>query len=300
MKLVRFEAEGKPVIGAVIGDGIVRISDLVPEYRTIIQLAGLSRDKLAKLSDLVSRAAATDELTGAKLLAPIERPGKFLAIGMNYRSHTKEAVALGQAIQPQQMWFNKQTTCLSGPYDDIDPGVTKTLDYEIELGFVIGQRARYATQAEAPDHVFGYYVANDVSAREWQLHSQTFTIGKSFDTHGPIGPWIVTSDEIADPHNLDMRLYVNGKLRQEGNTSELVYNIWAQIEYLSTAFTLDPGDLFVTGTPEGVGHAMKPPVYLQPGDVVRCEIDGIGVIENKVINSTAKRYPELKQGNFAD
>lgn len=300
MRLVRFEVGGKPVIGAAVGDGIVRITDLVPEYKTIIQLAGLGKDALARLSDLVAKASPSAPLEGAKLLAPIERPGKFLAIGMNYRSHTKEAVALGQAIQPQQMWFNKQTTCLSGPFDDIDPGVTKTLDYEIELGFVIGQPARYASQEEAPDHVFGYYVANDVSAREWQLHSQTFTVGKSFDTHGPIGPWIVTADEIPNPHNLDMRLYVNGELRQHGNTSELVYNIWAQIEYLSTAFTLETGDLFVTGTPEGVGHAMKPQVYLQPGDVVRCEIDGIGTIENKVIASTAKRYPELKQPSYAD
>ena len=300
MKLLRFQVDGKPVIGALVGGGIVRIGDVAPEYQTIIQLAGLGRDSLARLSDRVANASPTDALNEVTLLAPIERPGKFLAIGMNYRSHTREAVALGQPIQPQQMWFNKQTTCISGPYDDIDPGVTKTLDYELELGFVIGQPARYATQEEAPDHVFGYYVANDVSAREWQLHSQTFTIGKSFDTHGPIGPWIVTSDEVADPHNLDMRLYVNGKLRQQGNTSQLVYNIWSQIEYLSTAFTLETGDLVITGTPEGVGHAMKPPVYLQPGDVVRCEIDNIGALENTVIDSTAKRYPELKQPSYAD
>jgi len=184
----------------------------------------------------------------------------------------------------QQLWFNKQTTCLAGPYDDIDPGVTEQLDYEVELGVVIGKPAKRVTEADARNHVFGYFVANDVSARDWQRHSPTFTMGKSFDTHGPIGPWIVTADEVADPHGLRVRCSVNGELRQDAETSELIYNIWQQIAYLSTAFTLEPGDLIATGTPSGVGVARQPPVFLKPGDVVRCEVDGIGAIENRVID----------------
>jgi 2-keto-4-pentenoate hydratase/2-oxohepta-3-ene-1,7-dioic acid hydratase in catechol pathway len=134
----------------------------------------------------------------------------------------------------------------------------------------------------AHEHIFGYVVANDVSARDWQFHSPTFTLGKSFDTHGPIGPWIATADEITDCHNLDLRCFVNGELRQSSNTSQLIHNVYQQIEYLSTAFTLEPGDLLATGTPEGVGVARKPPVFLQAGDVVRCEVDGVGAIENRI------------------
>jgi 2-keto-4-pentenoate hydratase/2-oxohepta-3-ene-1,7-dioic acid hydratase in catechol pathway len=147
---------------------------------------------------------------------------------------------------------------------------------------VIGRAAKGVKAADALDHVFGYLVANDVSARDWQRHSPTFTMGKSFDTHGPIGPWIVTADEIPDPQALALRCLVNGEIRQQSNTSDMSFSVAEQIEYLSTAFTLEPGDLLATGTPEGVGAGMKPPRFLQPGDVVRCEIDGIGAIENRV------------------
>jgi 2-keto-4-pentenoate hydratase/2-oxohepta-3-ene-1,7-dioic acid hydratase in catechol pathway len=131
--------------------------------------------------------------------------------------------------------------------------------------------------------VFGYFVANDVSARDWQFHSPTFTVGKSFDTHGPIGPWIVTADEINDPHTLSLRCLVNGEMRQQSDTGNMIFNIWQQIAYLSTAFTLEPGDLIASGTPEGVGVGMQPPRFLKVGDVVRCEIENIGAIENKVV-----------------
>ncbi len=221
-------------------------------------------------------------LAGAHLLAPVERPGKYLAIGMNYSKHLEEADKLGVARSKYQTWFNKQTTCLTGPYDEIDPGVTEKLDYECELGLVIGTAAKHVKASDALAHVFGYFVANDVSARDWQFHTPTFTMGKSFDTHGPIGPWIVTADEVADPQALDLRTFVNGELRQSSNTGLMINRIDAQIEYLSTAFTLEPGDLIATGTPEGVGVGMEPPVFLRAGDVVRCEIDGIGAIENKV------------------
>ena len=231
----------------------------------------------------VTSADPNIPLANVSLLAPIERPGKYLAIGMNYGKHLEEADRLGVARSKHQTWFNKQTTCITGPYDDIDPGVTEKLDYEVELGAVIGRPAKRVSEADAKDHVFGYLVANDVSARDWQFHTPTFTMGKSFDTHGPIGPWIVTADEIANPQALALRCYVNGELRQSSDTSQMIHNLWQQIAYLSTAFTLETGDLIATGTPEGVGVGMEPQTFLKPGDVVRCEIDGIGAIENRVV-----------------
>ena len=152
-----------------------------------------------------------------------------------------------------------------------------------ELGVVIGRAAKAVPADKALDHVLGYLVVNDVSARDWQMHTATMTMGKSFDTHGPIGPWIVTADEISDPHALGLRCFVNGEVRQDSTTAELIHSIRDQIAYLSTAFTLEPGDILATGTPEGVGAARQPPLFLQPGDVVRCEVDGIGAIENPVV-----------------
>jgi 2-keto-4-pentenoate hydratase/2-oxohepta-3-ene-1,7-dioic acid hydratase in catechol pathway len=202
---------------------------------------------------------------------------------MNYAKHLEEADRLGVARSKHQTWFNKQTTCITGPYDRIEPGVTEKLDYEVELCLVIGKPAKGVAREQAKAHVFGYMVANDVSARDWQFHTPTFTMGKSFDTHGPIGPWVVTADEVPDPHALELRSYVNGRIRQQSNTRLMVHDIWDQIAYLSTAFTLETGDLIATGTPEGVGIGMDPPVFLRSGDVVRCEIDGIGEIENQVV-----------------
>jgi len=282
MKLLRFKLDGKPTLGVLKDDMIVNLSPL--GYPSMLALIESAATGLAKVSELAAQAAPQLSLKQTSLLAPIERPGKYLAIGMNYRKHADEARRLGVAVPEKQLWFNKQTSCLAGPYDDIHPGVTEKLDYEVELGVVIGPKAaKSVSEAQARKFVYGYFVANDVSARDWQMHTPTFTVGKSFDTHGPIGPWIVTADEIVDPHKLALRCFVNGQLRQESNTSELIFNIWQQIAYLSTAFTLEPGDLLATGTPEGVGVGMLPPQFMQPGDLVRCEIDGIGAIENKVV-----------------
>lgn len=156
---------------------------------------------------------------------------------MNYRRHVEEAESLGVSPSEQQRWFNKQTTCLTGPFDCIDPGVTEKLDYEVELGVVIGRKVKGVQEERALDHVFGYLVANDVSARDWQFHSPTVTMGKSFDTHGPIGPWIVTASEIPDPQNLGLLCLVNGGVRQDARTSEMIFSLAEQITYLSTAFT---------------------------------------------------------------
>ncbi len=283
MKLLRFDNAGVPTLGVLSGDEIVPLTTLSGRYPTMLSIIAAGDGALSAIASFVETATQKVPLAGARLLAPVERPGKYLAIGMNYRKHIAEAERLGVAAPTQQFWFNKQTTCVAGPFDDIDPGVTEKLDYEAELCAVIGRPAKGVSEADARKHVFGYMVANDVSARDWQQHSPTFTMGKSFDTHGPVGPWIVTADEIADPHALALRCLVNGEVRQDSDTGQMVHNLWAQITYLSTAFTLEPGDLLATGTPNGVGAAMVPQVWLKPGDLVRCEIDGIGAIENKVL-----------------
>lgn len=282
MRFVRYENDGVR-IGAIKGDGIVDLVAAGSRWSTIRDIAGAGYGALDELAALVDAAEPALALADARLLAPIERPGKYLAIGMNYAKHLEEADKLGVARSKYQTWFNKQTSCVAGPFDDIEPGVTEKLDYEVELAAVIGAPAKGVCKADALDHVFGYCVANDVSARDWQFHTPTFTMGKSFDTHGPIGPWIVTADEVADPQALPLRCYVNGELRQESNTGLMIHSLAEQIAYLSTAFTLETGDLIATGTPEGVGVGREPQVFLVEGDVVRCEIDGIGTIENRVV-----------------
>ena len=281
MKIARFDAGGGPRPGLVIQDHVIDLQ-LACGYASVIAIVEGGAAAMTRLRAVDASVAAAHPLARVRLLSPIERPGKYLAIGMNYRKHAEEAERSGVAKPKQQLWFNKQTSCITGPYDPIDPGVTEQLDYEVELGVVIGKAAKRVSEQRARDHVFGYFVANDVSARDWQFHSPTFTVGKSFDTHGPIGPWIATADEIPDPQDLGLRCYVNGELRQSSNTLEMIHGINQQIAYLSSAFTLESGDLIATGTPEGVGLAMTPPSFLKDGDVVRCEIDRIGAIENRV------------------
>lgn len=282
MKLLRYRDGHGAALGVVKDDGIVPLAAIGCPFPTMLALVQAGAPALPTIRAGLEGASPTLALADAELLAPIERPGKYLAIGMNYGKHLEEADRLGIPRAQHQVWFNKQTSSLSGPYDAIEPGVTEKLDYEVELGVVVGQRAKNISAAEAATVIFGYFVANDVSARDYQFHSQTVMMGKSFDTHGPIGPWIVTADEIADPHDLELKCFVNGDQRQSSNTKYMIANIWAQIAYLTSAFTLDPGDLIATGTPEGVGIGMEPQVFLQPGDVVRCEIQGIGAIENRV------------------
>ena len=280
MKLVRYRAKGGVSVGVAIDGGVTKLNP----FSSIDEIIRGGSEALAEIRDVIRRDNDRIPFEDLSLLAPLPRPGKYLAIGMNYRKHVAEAARLGIATPSRQLWFNKQTSCIAGPYDGIvKPAVSDELDYEVELGVVIGAAAHRVPAAEASQHVFGYFVANDVSVRDWQRHSPTLTIGKSFDTHGPIGPWVVTADEVEDPHALDLRCFVNGELRQSSNTCQMVANLYEQIEYLSTAFTLEPGDLIATGTPEGIGAAMDPPQFLNVGDRVRCEIDGVGMIENEVI-----------------
>lgn len=281
MKLVRFDAGAGHRPGIVVDDIVIDVSGA--GYCDLLEIVSEGEVALSK----VGRAAETGArlpIAAVRLLAPIPRPGKYLAIGMNYRKHIEEGAKLGIDEPKKQLWFNKQTTCIVGPHDGVvKPDVSDQIDYEVELGVVIGRAAKHVPAASARDHIFGYFVANDVSTRDWQFHTSTFTMGKSFDTHGPTGPWIVTADEVADCHALDLKCWVNGELRQSSNTSMMLSDVYQQIEYLSTAFTLEPGDLIATGTPEGVGIAMSPPTFLKVGDVVRCEVEGIGVIENRIV-----------------
>ena len=225
-------------------------------------------------------------LDAVRLEAPVLRPPKFLAVGLNYADHVAES---GLETPQHPTIFNKQSTCVVGPDAGVHlPRASHVLDYEGELGFVIGKRCRHVSRDDAADVIAGYTIVNDVSVRDWQLRVPTWTMGKSFDTHGPIGPWIVTPDEIGDPHQLRLRTLVNGELRQESNTKELIFDCFALVEHLSTAFTLEPGDIVATGTPSGVGIASKPPQLLVAGDVVRIAIEGIGEIENPVIDEPAE------------
>ena len=272
MKLVRYRTAYGTALGVVKGDGIVPLAALGVTAPTMLALIETGPTALEAIRAALPAATAVIAVADAELLAPIEKPGKYL----------EEADRLGVARSAHQVWFNKQTTCIVGPHDTIVPGPTEKLDYEVELGVVIGTSAKNVSETDALNHVFGYFVANDVSARDYQFHSQTMMMGKSFDTHGPIGPWIVTADEIPDPQTLDLKCFVNGEQRQSSNTANMIASVRQQIAYVTTAFTLEPGDLIATGTPEGVGVGMEPQVFLQPGDVVRCEIEKIGEIENTV------------------
>jgi 2-keto-4-pentenoate hydratase/2-oxohepta-3-ene-1,7-dioic acid hydratase in catechol pathway len=217
-----------------------------------------------------------------RLLAPV-RPRKFLGIGLNYADHIAES---GMEAPEFPVFFNKQVTCVVGPGDDVHmPRVSKLLDYEGELAIVIGQRCRHVSEERAAEVIAGYTVTNDVSVRDWQLRTPTMTLGKSFDTHGPLGPWVVTADELGDPHALSIKTYVNDELRQDGNTKEMIYDCFEQVAHLSEAFTLEPGDVIATGTPAGIGAVRQPfpEGLLKVGDSVRVEIEGIGTLENAVV-----------------
>ncbi len=271
MKIALFDAGAGPRTGVVKGDRI---------YPT--GLAGSTVDLIERWNELAPGLAGvgTGEghaLSAVRLLAPVPRPGKIFAIGLNYADHIAES-AMGT---PEcQVWFTKAVTSINPPYAPvlIARGAPK-VDYEVEMVAVIGKRGKHIAREDAHRHVFGYCVGNDVTERGWQLETPQWSLGKSFDTHAPIGPWITTTDEIGDPHGLDLSCSVNGEVRQSSNTRHLVFNLWDQIAHLSQAMTLEPGDLLFTGTPGGVGMAMKPPQFLKAGDTVRCEIAGLGAIE---------------------
>jgi 2-keto-4-pentenoate hydratase/2-oxohepta-3-ene-1,7-dioic acid hydratase in catechol pathway len=282
MKLCTFKTPGGLVgVGIVSGEGIIRVADhLSAAPRDMAGLIGewqLWQEPLQRLAQLQKADFALDEVT---LLAPVPRPGKILGIGLNYADHVAES---GMATPADQLWFAMMNTAANGPYAPIDlPRVSEQLDYEAEMVFVIGKRCRHVSREQARDAIFGYCVGNDVSVRDWQLRTSQFVLGKSFDSHAPFGPWLVTPDELGNPHELGIRCFVNDEKRQDSNTRELIFDCYQQVEHLSKVMTLEPGDVIFSGTPGGVGVGFKPPRWLREGDRVRVEIDGLGAIENIV------------------
>jgi len=276
MKLATYTADGQTRTGIVAGDRII-------DSGVAGTMIDLIRNWDALKSGLEAKAAAGGgvPLSAVKLEAPIQRPGKIFAIGLNYADHIAES---NMAAPERQVWFTKAQTSVNAPYDPITIATGTTAnDYEVELVAVIGAGGKHIAAADAAAAVFGYCVGNDVTERMWQHGSPQWSLGKSFDTHAPMGPWIVTADELGDPHKLGIRCFVNGEKRQDSNTGNLVFDIWQQVEHLSTGMTLEPGDVLFTGTPGGVGAAMDPRQFLQAGDVVRCEIDGLGHIEGSMV-----------------
>ncbi|MDG2236513.1 MAG: fumarylacetoacetate hydrolase family protein [Arenicellales bacterium] len=279
---------------------LVRYGEVNAEKPGILDDQGGIRDLSSIVDDISPAAVQAGELERIASIDPSNLPrvegsprlgpcvgqiGKFVCIGLNYTDHAKES---GMPIPTEPIVFMKTTSAISGPNDNIEliRGSVKT-DWEVELGIVIGAHTKYVSQENALDHVAGYCVVNDVSERQWQLEQGGQWIkGKSGDTYGPIGPWLVTRDEVPDPQNLDMWLEVNDKRHQDGNTRTMIFPVSQIISYLSQCMSLQAGDIIATGTPPGVGHGMKPPVYLQPGDVVRLSVEGLGLQQQQVVDST--------------
>ena len=281
MKLVSFEKAGEIRIGIVSGEGVIDLAIAAPDLpHDMPALIAAWPTVGQKLRALVG-AAPHHRLADLHLLAPVPHPKKVIAIGLNYADHIAET---GREPPKEQVWFPKMSNAVNGPYDPIQkPKASDKVDYEAELVFIVGKRCKHVSAADAPAMVFGYCAGNDVSVRDWQFRTPQYMLGKSFDTHAPFGPWIVTADEIGDPHTLGIRSFVNGEPRQNSNTKHLIFKVWDQIALVSQAMTLEPGDAVFTGTPGGVGVAMTPPSFLKAGDTVRVEIDRIGAIEAKVV-----------------
>mgnify|MGYP003345041429 FL=1 len=285
MKLITFEIENEIQIGALKEDRIVPFSQNSEIPKDMLGFLEDGEKALDRARDLFETSKAFIESRDVKILKPILRPPKIIAIGLNYADHLDEIRASGREMETPEvpMIFNKQSLSANGPYDDIHkPFVSDKLDYEGELTIVIGKKCRHVSKDNAKEVIAGYTIGNDISVRDWQLRVPTFTIGKSFDTHCPFGPSIVTQDDITDHHKLDLVTEVNGEIRQKSNTKHLIFNCYDIVEHLSTAFTLEPGDLILTGTPSGVGVVDN--LFLKHGDTVKVSISEIGFIKNKIVN----------------
>ncbi|UUX93996.1 fumarylacetoacetate hydrolase family protein [Aquabacterium sp. J223] len=283
MKLLRHGIQGAEKPGLLAGDGTLRdlsglLADLGPDQLALGALAALRAIDPMRLPVVEGTP---------RLGPPIAGTRKFIAIGLNYHDHAEES---GQSVPNEPVVFSKWTSCIGGPNDDIVPPPGSTmLDWEVELGIVIGSTARSVGEADALAHVAGYCVVNDVSERHFQLKRDggQWDKGKGFDSFGPVGPWLVTSDEVGDPQSLDLWLKVNGKTMQNGTTSKMIFSCARLVSYCSGLMTLEPGDIIATGTPAGVGLGMKPPVFLQPGDVVELGIRGLGTQRQQVARRSA-------------
>jgi 2-keto-4-pentenoate hydratase/2-oxohepta-3-ene-1,7-dioic acid hydratase in catechol pathway len=292
MKLVTFLHEGIQKIGAVVDDQIIDFSTShLP--KSMIEFIELGDDGINQANALIAKNDSKISINDVKLMAPIPKPNKILGVGLNYKAHKEEAAKAAADLlgKPQEKYptiFNKQNSSVVGPYDDMHkPDASDFFDYEGELGFVIGKQCRHVPYEKASSVIYGYTVVNDATIRDWQMRGppMTMTMGKSWDTHCPFGPYLVTSDEVGNPHQLKLETHVNGELRQSASTDGLIHDCFTVVEYLSTAFTLEPGDLIATGTPEGVAATSRN--WLKVDDVVKVTIEKLGFIENKVIAEPA-------------
>lgn len=283
MKLLMFSRPGGPPEAGVLAPGDQEIIPLhaagVSCLYSLIQGGAAALDRVRAFAATASARVALDAV---RILAPIHRPPKFICIGLNYRDH---AIESGMAIPEIPTVFNKFPNTVIGPGDNIVlPAMSEQPDYEAEFAFIIGKTGKHIKGEDWRDYVYGYTCVNDVSARDIQLKGTTqWLMGKTFDTFAPMGPYIVTADEISDPHNLNIKLILNGQTLQNSSTKELIFNIPQLLEHLSKVVTLEPGDIVSTGTPPGVGFARKPPVYLKAGDSCTVEIEGLGSLTNPVI-----------------
>ena len=280
MKLVNFLYKGEKNIGALLDDGVCSFKSISDKYSMpMMEFIEQIDDLSPKVSKFINSNPEVIPLSEIEFLPVIERPGKVLAVGLNYKDHAKET---GMDLPKVPMIFTKQSTSVLGHQGEIHkPKVSDAVDYEGEMAFVIGKKCRHVNKEDALDVIAGVTICNDVSVRDWQIASPTFTMGKSFDTHCPIGPYIVTMDEISDIHNLKIKTYVNDELRQDSCTDQLIFNCFDLIEHITKAFTLEPGDIIATGTSSGVGVVLGK--YLVPNDVIRIELENVGTLENKVV-----------------
>jgi 2-keto-4-pentenoate hydratase/2-oxohepta-3-ene-1,7-dioic acid hydratase in catechol pathway len=279
MKLAQFSVGNRSSLGLVANGGVVELCNSLPEtIKTMVDLIAHWGDVRPLIQSLAGCAPdfVLEEVT---LRAPVTRPGKIMGIGLNYSDHAAEAK---MELPKDQLWFSKAVTTIQDPFGVVQlPKVSGSLDYEAELVFIIGKRCRHVSYDDAADAIFGYTIGNDVSVRDWQFKTSQFILGKSFDSHAPIGPWIETAESI-DPHNLNIRCLVNDEERQGSNTRHFIFDCYDMVEHLSKVMTLEPGDIVFTGTPAGVGAARNPPLWLKDGDRLRTEIEGIGHMENTI------------------
>jgi 2-keto-4-pentenoate hydratase/2-oxohepta-3-ene-1,7-dioic acid hydratase in catechol pathway len=287
VRLVSYELEDHRAIGALEEQGIVNLAAVAP---TMLDLIEKGAAGISAAQEVVASASRFLPLDEVKLLAPIPAPRRnVICLGLNYAAHAMESTSvIGEKnpIPEFPVVFTKATTTVNGPYDDFpfDPSVSVMIDWEVELAVIVGTPGRNISVDKAMDHVYGYTVMNDISARDLQRRHKQFFKGKSLDGSCPLGPCIVTADAVADPHNLRVTTRVNGVVKQDSNTRDLIFDIPATIASLSNGMTLLSGDIIATGTPSGVGAARKPPEFLKPGDWVECEVEGIGTIRNNVVS----------------
>lgn len=285
MRFLTFQAGGRSRAGVLSGeDTVLDLSSI--GFETIVELIEAGSEGRARVEGFLNSPSADAKraLKDVRLLAPIPRPRKLICVGLNYRDHAEET---GAQIPKVPTIFNKFATAVIGPGASVVlPKVSKAPDYEAEFAFVIGAGGRNIRSQDWQKHVFGYTLVNDVTARDYQRATSQWLMGKTFDTFAPMGPWIVTADEIEDPHDLDIQMEINGEILQDSNTRELIFKIPDLIEFLSSVFTLEPGDTVSTGTPAGVGFARKPPRYLHPGDQMTVQIPAIGELRNPVVAET--------------